>query len=327
MVKIKGIITFQNQFLQIMPEVSFLFDNQLIAAVEKLIRNSKNRLILISPYIDFDARIQDALSEKMGLHNFELLVLFGKNENNYLKSIKKNSLEFLKQFPNIEIRYSERLHAKFYQNDFEYIITSLNLYDYSLANNIEVGVRFEYALTGLVGKALNVTGDLVSKGIDKVNYDVLGNNKDINPIEKFKMIFDSAELKFKSQPIIVDKSGIQGLVGFKKLGGNQVIVDNLETNLIAITQPIVENASTAPKEFKSSTDSKKLSASQLAKILGVSSKDITNLMQIKGYISDEKITPKGISSGLIVKSYMGNDYIAYPDNLDEWSELNLKREK
>lgn len=310
-----------------MPEVSFLFDNQLIAAVEKLIRNSKNRLILISPYIDLDARIQDALSEKMELHNFELLVLFGKNENNYLKSIKKNSLEFLKKFPNIEIRYSERLHAKFYQNDSEYIITSLNLYDYSLANNIEVGVRCEYAYTGLVGKALNVTGDLVSKGIDKVNYDVLGNNKDVNPIEKFKMIFDSAELKFKSQPIIVDKTGLQGIVGFKKLGGIKVIVDNLETNVTPTLQPIETNISAMTKEIKSSTDSKKLSASQLAKILGVSSKDITNFMQSRGYINDEKITPKGISSGLIIKSYMGNDYIAYPENLDEWKELNPKSTK
>ena len=75
-----------------MAEVSFLFDHQLIAALEKLIRNSKNKLLLISPFIELDQKIQDALSEKLKLHNFELLVLFGKNENNYLKSIKKASL-------------------------------------------------------------------------------------------------------------------------------------------------------------------------------------------------------------------------------------------
>ncbi|MBK8874376.1 MAG: hypothetical protein IPN13_10820 [Bacteroidetes bacterium] len=173
----------------------------------------------------------------------------------------------MKKFPNIEIRYSERLHAKFYQNDSEYIITSLNLYDYSLANNIEVGVRCEYAYTGLVGKALNVTGDLVSKGIDKVNYDVLGNNKDVNPIDKFKMIFDSAELKFKAQPIIVDKSGLQGLEGFKKLGGIKVIVDNLETNLTPTIQQIETNISATTKEIKSSTDSKNCQHPNLQKFL------------------------------------------------------------
>ena len=40
-------------------EVEFLFDEQLVAAVIKLIRSSKNRLLLISPYIDLDARVMD----------------------------------------------------------------------------------------------------------------------------------------------------------------------------------------------------------------------------------------------------------------------------
>lgn len=32
--------------------VDFLFDNQLIASVESLIRDSKHKLVLISPFID-----------------------------------------------------------------------------------------------------------------------------------------------------------------------------------------------------------------------------------------------------------------------------------
>jgi len=133
-----------------MADVQFLFDNQLIAAVESLIKNSKHRLLLISPFIDLDRRIQDALRDKISKHDFELLVLFGKNEDNYYKSIKKDSLDFLKQFPNVEIRYNDRLHAKFYQNDFDYIMTSLNLYDYSLAKNIEVGITGNFASKGLI---------------------------------------------------------------------------------------------------------------------------------------------------------------------------------
>jgi hypothetical protein len=40
-----------------MEEVSFLFDNQLIAALEKLIKDAKSKLVLISPFIDLDPRI------------------------------------------------------------------------------------------------------------------------------------------------------------------------------------------------------------------------------------------------------------------------------
>lgn len=59
-----------------MTEVQFLFDNQLIAAVESLIKNSKHRLLLIPWFIDLDRRIQVVLKEKLLKHDFELLVLF-----------------------------------------------------------------------------------------------------------------------------------------------------------------------------------------------------------------------------------------------------------
>ena len=64
-----------------MAEVQFLFDNQLIATLENLIKESRNKLFLVSPFIDLDKRIQDALNEKRSKHNFELRFLFGKNEN------------------------------------------------------------------------------------------------------------------------------------------------------------------------------------------------------------------------------------------------------
>ena len=70
-------------------EVEFLFDNQLIAALVKLIRDAKKSLLLVSPYIDFDARIINALVEKKSIPDFELLVLFGKNEGNYYLSMKR----------------------------------------------------------------------------------------------------------------------------------------------------------------------------------------------------------------------------------------------
>ena len=98
-------------------DIVFLYDHQLVAALEKLIERADKQLLLVSPFIDLDGKLRDTLSSKLSDPAFKLFVLFGKNEENYHKSLKRNSLEFLKQFPNIEIRYNERLHAKFYKND------------------------------------------------------------------------------------------------------------------------------------------------------------------------------------------------------------------
>lgn len=315
-----------------MAEVQFLFDNQLIAAVESLIKNSKHRLLLISPFIDLDRRIQDALRDKLTKHDFELLVLFGKNEDNYYKSIKKDSIEFLKQFPNIEIRYNDRLHAKFYQNDFSFIMTSLNLYDYSLAKNIEVGIIGNFASKGLIGKVGDITSTLIGQGVDKINQDLFGMGSDVDPIEKFQTIFQDSELKYKTEPIIIEKDGLKGVFGGKKLNGFNIKLDTFSDGIKESkpnkTEPvsiIIKEMESIPKtETVSVAPPKIQSASQLSKALGVSQAEITILMQQSGLITGDKITSIGLSKGLVIKSYMGKDYIAYPDNL---LELNILKDK
>ena len=55
-------------------------------------------------------------------------------------------------FPNITIVYIPELHGKYYANEKQSVITSMNLMDYSLVNNVEFGVLAEKALTDLVNK-------------------------------------------------------------------------------------------------------------------------------------------------------------------------------
>lgn len=296
-----------------MVECEFLFDNQLIAALEKLIRDAKHELLLISPFIDLDARIEDALKEKISKHDFKLRVVFGKNENNIYKSIKKNSIDFLMKFPNIEIRYNERLHAKFFKNDYDYIMTSLNLYDFSLANNIEVGIKVEHSSRGLIGKAVDGAGDLITQGTDKIKQEVFGKGKDIDPIEKFDTIFENSEKKYQTEPIISTKKGVGGLLGAKQLDGYNVVFDQLSLPTKTIDKEKNVN------EIKSPI--KTYSASQLAKMYNISKSEIDSLMRKSGLINDNKITAKGLSMGLEMKKYMGNDFIAIPSTLDEFRSL------
>lgn len=298
----------------------FLFDNQLIAAVENIIRTSKNELLLISPFLDLDKRIQDALREKIDKPDFRLRVLFGKNENNIYKSIKKDSLEFLKSFPNVEIRYNERLHAKFFQNDTHFMLTSLNLYDYSLANNIESGFLVHYASTGILGKVIDGADSLISQGVSTVKNNVFGlNNNETDPLEKFNKIFEGSELKFKSEPILKESKGLSGLIGSKKLEGIKIVIDDLT--------PVEKKRKQNPKPSKTNSrvrtmDSRIYSASKISKILGLKQAEFIDLMESDGLINGDEITDKGLAKGLCMKNYMGRDYIAYPEHIME--EVKVK---
>lgn len=96
--------------------------------------------MLVSPYIRLHHRTVDALKLLKQTPEIRLTVCFGKAEGQYEKSFHPDALVLLKEMPNIRIVYEERLHAKFYANDNASLFTSMNLYDYSVDNNIEVGV-------------------------------------------------------------------------------------------------------------------------------------------------------------------------------------------
>lgn len=298
-----------------MIETEFLFDNQLISELENLIKNAKHKLILISPFIDLDERIKDALLSHKTKHDFELQILFGKNENNLYKSVKKDSIDFLKQFPNIEIRFNELLHAKFYRNDYDILLTSLNLYDYSLSKNIEVGIKFNYASKGLLKKVIDGTENLFAQGVEKVKQDVIGMKKEIDPIEKFETIFQRSELKYKTKPTFETNKALFGILNSKKMNGFQVIVDKFSSS-----EPKV-----SPTDYNKATTSftgnvqplKTISGTQISKANGITLVEFNSKMQSKGFIQGDKITPLGKSIGLTIKTFKDKNYIAYPENILE----------
>ena len=294
-------------------EGQFLFDNQLIAALETIIKTSKYDLLLVSPFIDLDSRIKDALGEKIKNPDFKLRVLFGKNESNIYRSIKNDSIDFLKQFPTVEIRYNERLHAKYYQNDTHFLMTSLNLYDYSLANNIECGFMVYHTSKGLLRKVFDGAEGLIDQGVSSIKSNLLGvDNNEIDPLDKFKLIYDSSKVKYKSKAVLQTKKGIGGIIGIKEIVDKKVIIDTLNQFAKPTRKkPIKVNLET---EVESST-TKVLSLTKISKIYGVNQATFISLIEDAGYVKDNSITELGILKGLVNKSYMGNEYIAYPENL------------
>lgn len=124
-----------------------------------IIEGAQKEIILISPYIRLNEKLKTALLEHKHKENFTLIVVYGKNEDNKQQSLSDDDLNFMKQFKNVEVRYHKRLHAKLYANDFSVLITSMNLHDYSMKENIEIGVFIE----------MNLVRDIVSRITGKVS--------------------------------------------------------------------------------------------------------------------------------------------------------------
>lgn len=298
-----------------MTEVYFIF-NSITNDIENLVKEAKKELFLVSPFIDLSPNIKDELSLKKKDPNFFLRILFGKNEGSYLKSFKKDSLTFLMDFPNIEIKYNERLHAKFYMNDWNCILTSMNLYDYSLNKNIECGVYYPYKHKNILVKAT----ELLNDGLETVKEKILGENEDEDPIEKMNEVYENSELLYKTEPILKEKKGVfsalSSAITKNEIEGKKIIINKFDL-VVDTPEPKTEDIkSSVPKSNQKKVPSgRKVSLSKISKSMNVDAGTLKTKLENEGLVVQGKITATGQEFGLEIKSYMGNDYIAYPEDL------------
>jgi len=102
--------------------------------LEDIIRNAKEQLVLISPYIKIPEPLLERLKYVDRKDTVEIVVVCRKKD---LKDDEKNKL---KQLKNLELRFDENLHAKCFYNEESMVITSLNLHEHSQQNNREMGI-------------------------------------------------------------------------------------------------------------------------------------------------------------------------------------------
>lgn len=113
---------------------------QIAEELPNIITQANDYLILISPYFKLNSLLLQALNTHILRKDLQLCVVYGKNEEDKRRSLCDDDLRYFKSFQNVEVRYHKRLHAKIYLNEEKCLITSMNLHDYSLNENIEVGV-------------------------------------------------------------------------------------------------------------------------------------------------------------------------------------------
>jgi len=185
----------------------FITGNALNHVLERMFEEAEQDLILISPYIKLHERYASVLKAQMDNDKLAIVLVFGKNEDDPSRSMGWSDLEFFMQFPNIEIRYEPRLHAKYYANDRAGIITSMNLYRYSQDHNIEAGVKMERA---------SMQSDLANR--------VLG-RRDVEEetFAYFDRVIDQAELLYRKVPNY--EKSLMGLA--KKYTGSEVTTDQV----------------------------------------------------------------------------------------------------
>lgn len=111
----------------------FLTTSGVTYNLERIIKEAKERLILVSPFLKINERLRQLL-EDQNRFKIDIRVVYGKNE---LQPVENN---WLRSMTSIRSSYCKNLHAKCFMNESEALITSMNLYEFSQVNNEEMGI-------------------------------------------------------------------------------------------------------------------------------------------------------------------------------------------
>lgn len=111
----------------------YLRTSSISAELENLIREAREKVYIISPYLKLSDSIKELLNDKER-EKVDVRIIFGKQELNPTEMAYLQSLKYVKLF------FSKNLHAKCYLSESKMIITSMNLYEFSQQNNREMGI-------------------------------------------------------------------------------------------------------------------------------------------------------------------------------------------
>lgn len=178
----------------------FLDTQSISSELMVLIKNAKDKIVLVSPYLKVNSQIQERLKTKSKIGTLsEISIIYGKSE------LKQTELDWMKDVDDIRIFEKNNLHAKCYLNEERAIICSMNLYDYSQQNNIEMGILItkeddpdtytdiieEIANLKINGRRINL--DLDQFSIKKENPSLLNSEEpSLSPIQLLrKNLFES----------------------------------------------------------------------------------------------------------------------------------------
>ncbi len=133
----------------------FINTRKAVSEIEDLIRAADANRYLVSPYLKLSKDFRQLLAYR---NSKDLItnIIFGK------QALKPDEMRFLTSLRMVVLWFNEDLHAKCYANDTKMVITSLNLYQFSMANNKEMGV--------LIDATAPEDAQMFKDAMDEVNY-------------------------------------------------------------------------------------------------------------------------------------------------------------
>lgn len=139
----------------------FVSTTGISSSIEQIIKNSKKKLTLISPYLNpsdyFYRMLAEAEKRKV-----KVTLVYGKD-----RQLKPEVEKKLFSYKNLQIYFYLNLHAKCYFNESILLITSMNLLNYSEKHNREMGVFIEK------DKDLKIFNDAIKESILIIKQSVL----------------------------------------------------------------------------------------------------------------------------------------------------------
>jgi len=114
----------------------FLTTIELSYQILQIIKTSDREIILVTPYIKLSPNLKDNLAEA-NRKGKEITLIYGKSD------LTREEKSFLESLDNLTLYFHINLHAKCYFNEFNMLVTSMNLHEFSEKQNREFGIFIE----------------------------------------------------------------------------------------------------------------------------------------------------------------------------------------
>lgn len=176
----------------------YLDTSHISSELMELLKEAKERIILVTYSLQVNTQIQERLKTKSKLGTLaEITLIFGNTKP------KKTELEWMSEIDDIKVWQKKNLHAKCYINEKKAIISSMNLYDYSQTSNVEMGFLITkdedpkaYAQMLEDIDDLRINGERVKPWLDN---DIISNEKPNPTKEKKQKLEVKSPLSYNQQ--------------------------------------------------------------------------------------------------------------------------------
>jgi hypothetical protein len=138
--------------------IQFLTTTGISFNLEAIIKEAKNELYIITPYLKISQNFYERLKDSNN-NNVEITLIYGKSE---LSPQQKFLLEDLE---NLNLVFHKNLHAKCYFNEEKALVTSMNLHEYSEKNNREMGFLIDKFEENLFEEIMKEVSSIFSSSV------------------------------------------------------------------------------------------------------------------------------------------------------------------